>query len=377
MSSGAEILVTRVALPPLAALEREWRDLEMRGEHSFFMSWFWIGSWLERLPVDVPRWLLRAESGGRVVGLGVICANTVRRHGMFASRGLYLHCTGRPELDELTVEYNGFLAEGGLEHQVTQKCIEFLRSERGWDELYLDGWYRRDLLGSMQADPLRSIRTVRRPCHYVDLEALRHSGTRYAELLAKNVRYNMHRSMRQYEKLGELNFDVATTADEALSFLAELKRLHQHSWQAKGQPGAFANRFFDEFHREFVRRRFPNNVIQLARLRVGERAVGYLYNFVYRGHVYHYQSGIDYDIDRRLSPGLVCQEYAVEFNQKCGHRIYDFMAGELKYKSDLATHSTEMLWLVLQQPRLKFRIEDWLRSWKARLSGGATGAGKR
>jgi len=134
------------------------------------------------------------------------------------------------------------------------------------------------------------------------------------------------------------------------------------------------------FHRDLSRQRHVGHrevealeldVIQLARLRVGERAAGYLYNLVYRGHVYHYQSGIDYDIDSRLSPGLVCQEYAVEFNQQRGHRIYDFMAGELKYKNDLATGSTEMLWLVLQQPRLKFRIEEWLRSCKARLRGGA------
>lgn len=180
LSSGAEILVTRTVPPPLAKLEKDWRELESRGEHSFFMSWFWIGSWLERLPEDVPRWLLRAQSKGRIVGLGVICANTVRRQGVFVSRGLHLHLhlhrTGRPELDELTVEYNGFLAEDGLERQVTQRCIEFLSSERDWDEMYLDAWHRLDLLGSMQIDTLRSARVVRRPCPYVDLAALRRAN---------------------------------------------------------------------------------------------------------------------------------------------------------------------------------------------------------
>ena len=365
-------MVTRVALPPLTALEREWRDLETRGEHSFFMSWLWIGSWLDRLPAEVPRWLLRAESAGRVVGLGVICSNTVRRHGVFVSRGLYLHCTGRSELDELTVEYNGFLAEDGWEREVTQRCIEFLRDEQGWDELYFDGWHRPDLLGSMQANRLWQVKIVRRPCPYVDLEALRCSERPYVELLSRKTRYHLRHSIREYSRLGDLKFDVATTADEALCFLAELKRLHQHSWNTKGQSGSFANRFFDEFHQEFVRRRFPDNVIQLARLRVGEQALGYLYNFVYRGRVYFYQSGIDYDLDGRLNPGLVCQAYAVEFNKVCSYKIYDFMAGDVKYKRDLATHSTEMLWLVLQQPRLKFRVEDWLRSWKVRLRGTAT-----
>lgn len=373
MASGAEILVTRVALPPLAQLEREWRELEARSEHSFFMSWFWIGSWLARLPADVPRWLLRAESGGRPVGLGVVCASAVHRHGVFVSRGLYLHCAGRPELDELTVEYNGILAEDGMEHQVTQRCIEFLRNEQDWDELYLNGWHRLDLLPCLRAAPHLSLRIVRHPYRYVDLEELRRSGRPYAQCLSKNTRHNLHRSVREYGKLGELKFEIAATADEALSFLAGLKRLHQRSWQAKGRSGSFANRFFDGFHEEFVRCRFPDKVIQLARLRVGERAVGYLYNFIYRGRVYNYQSGLDFDFGSRLSPGLVCHVYAVEFNKESGNQIYDFMAGEMRYKNELATHSSEMLWLVLQQPRLKFHIEDLLRSWKARLRRGNAG----
>ena len=377
MNSSDEIRVTRVPLPPLAALEQEWRDLEGRCDHSFFMSWHWIGSWLEHLPEDVPRWLLRAEVGGRIVGLGVVCANTIRRHGVFPSRGLYLHCTGRSDLDELTVEYNGFLAEDGLERQVTQRYIEFLRDGQNCDELDLNGWHRLDLLGSVQAEPGLSARIVRRPCCYVDLDGLRRSGPPYLERLTKKTRYHVRRSIREYGKLGELKFDVATNGDEAQNFLAELKRLHQRSWQAKGQPGSFANHFFDKFHQNLVKQLFPANVIQLARLRVGERALGYLYNFVYRGRIYHYQAGIDYDIDVRLNPGLVCQVYAIEFGRESGHKVYEFMAGELKYKSDLATDSTEMLWLVLQQPRLKFRIEEWLRSFKARLLRGPIDPGGR
>lgn len=365
--SEPDITVARAELPPLEALQAEWLELEARSRGSFFQSWSWIGTWLALLPGEVPRWLLRAQRGPSVVGLAVVCENTLRRHGVLSSRALFLNCTGRADLDELTVEYNGFLAEQGLEAQVTRQCVEFLRAEREWDELYLNGWHRLDLLASLGLDGLRPLTVARRPCRYVDLQALRESGADYAENLPKTARYNLRRSIRDYAKLGELKFEVARTAQEALEFLDGLKRLHQQSWQAKGQPGSFANAFFDRFHRELVGEQFASGVIQLARLRVGVRPVGFLYNFVHRGHVYHYQSGLDFDLDSRLSPGLVCNANAVAFNREAGHALYDFMAGEQGYKKDLASHSTEMLWLVLQQRRLKFQVEGWLRAGKARL----------
>lgn len=371
MSSQGALRVTSAPLPPLAGLERDWRVLEARSEHSFFMSWHWIGSWLSLLPAGVPCRLLRAERGGATVGLAVLCEHKTRRHGVFSSRGLYLHRAGVQDLDELTIEYNGFLAESGAGGEVARAFIRHLQGQGGWDELYLSGWHQLDLLGDLAEAHDGATRSVRRFYYYVDLDELRREGRRYPERLPKNIQYNLRRSIRDYEKLGPLKFDAAGSTEEALAFLAGLKALHQRSWQARGEPGAFANRFFDEFHVALVRRLFAEGVIQLTRLAVGDRAVGYFYNFLYRGRLYHYQSGLDFEIDSKLSPGTVCHAHAVEYNLRAGTGIYDFMAGELKYKKDHATHSGEMLWLVLQRPRLKFMAEDWLRGTRDRLRGTA------
>ena len=171
MSETADIRVERVVLPALSALEAEWRALEIRSSSSFFQSWAWIGTWLECLPPEVPRWLLRAWRGQSVVGLAIVCESTVRRHGVLSSRALFLNCTGRPDLDELTVEYNGFLAEQGLEAQISCACIEFLSIEQEWDELFLSGWHRLDLLAGLGMGVLQAVTLARRPCYYVDLQA--------------------------------------------------------------------------------------------------------------------------------------------------------------------------------------------------------------
>ena len=50
-----------------------------------------------------------------------------------------------------------------------------------------------------------------------------------------------------------------------------------------------------------------------------------------------------------------------------GVLIYDFMAGDSQYKRQLSNHQTQLCWLVLQRPRLKFKIEDRLREMRNRL----------
>ena len=44
----------RETLPPLAALEREWRMFEAAGHPTFFTSWQWIGTLLDMVPPAQP-----------------------------------------------------------------------------------------------------------------------------------------------------------------------------------------------------------------------------------------------------------------------------------------------------------------------------------
>jgi CelD/BcsL family acetyltransferase involved in cellulose biosynthesis len=357
------LAVTLERLPPLAEVEREWCDLESRSDRSFFVSWRWIGSWLGALPLHVRPELLRVESQGRTVALGVLVGRLVRRHGVLLSRALFLNSTGDPLLDELTIEYNGLLSERGFEQEATRSCVEFLLSRGDWDECFLDGLKSPELFDQVPLDGATWLVRRRSKCHYVDLDALRCSGDEYLSLLGSHTRYNVRRSMREYEKLGPLSLESATSPQEASAFLAGLRELHQAYWQEKGLPGSFASPFFNEFHAELIRSRFAEGAIQLLRMRAGKAVLGYLYNFVDQGRVYNYQSGYDYELcpKQYSRPGFVTHVYAVEFNRTAGHHIYDFMAGDSEYKQTLGLGSSDMVWLVAQRFRLRFELEAWLR----------------
>jgi len=364
--------VTLSAVPDQGELEPLWRGLERRAEASFFQSWHWIGTWLECLQPEAGAELLRVEREGTLIGLGVLVRRTVRRHGVLRSRGLFLNCTGDPLLDEITVEHNGFLAERGAEREVLHAGVAFLLTRReDWDELFLDGMRDPERLDGIPLGDAR-VRTLGlRPCPYVDLAALRESGQDYVAALGRSTRYNVRRSLREYEKRGVLELHEATDLAQARDFLRRLRQLHQRYWEQKGKPGSFSNVFFATFHDRLLERAHSSGALQLLRATAGEAELGLLYNFVYGGRVHNYQSGFDYAggaLHER--PGLVCHVLAIEHNLRKGQAVYDFMAGDSDYKRNLSTASQTLAWQVIQRPRLKLRIEDALRRMRHRLTGG-------
>lgn len=86
----------------------------------------------------------------------------------------------------------------------------------------------------------------------------------------------------------------------------------------------------------------------MVRVRAGEDALGCLYNFKLRGHVYAYQSGFDYErAGPHGKPGLTCDLLAIEHALAADDRVYDFLAGSARYKLSLANAIVPLFWAEL------------------------------
>ena len=369
-SRGIEISLA----PPsdLASLETVWHDLEDRSDCSFFQSWNWVGTWLHVLPAQNRPEILTAVRDGRVVGLCALARNTMRRHGVLTSHGLYLTETGDPQFDALTVEYNGILADRAVADDTTQAIVlHLVREMPGWDEFYLSGVPadrgEAGLARIAQAAGLSVHRVDRKDCNYVDLARLNGEGVSYLDGLGKNTRYQIRRSLRRYGERGEIELSCAGDADQARLYLDKMKALHQAYWTSRGHPGAFANPFFETFHEELIRRCTASGETQLIRVAAGGKTIGVLYNFVWRDHVYNYQSGFTYEDDNAIKPGLTSHYLAIEHYLADGAAKYDFLAGTSRYKSSLGTDVVPLDWVTARRTRLRYMIEDVMRSVKQSL----------
>jgi CelD/BcsL family acetyltransferase involved in cellulose biosynthesis len=355
-------------LPPLSELEREWRKLQAAGNPSFFTSWHWIGTLLSALPPASRPKLLRGNAGGETVALALLGANqTRRRRGLVRSRCLYLNETGDPRFDALTIEHNGILAAAEWELVVWDELIGWFASLRGEaDELHVGGSQRRLSEVALGKWGLGWHETPL-PSYSIDLRRLENSDGELYPVLSANARQQLRRALRHFERLGALRLAEATTATEALAFFNAMKELHCESWERRGTAHSFSSGFFEPFHRLLIGRSFAEGGTQLLKACAGNRVLGYLYNFRLGNRVYAYQSGFD-DADRRERPGIVTHFLAIRHAFRSGAGVYDFMAGRNRLKESFATRCEPMLWQVVQQPRITFRLEHFARQFKQALT---------
>ena len=320
-------------------LEFAWRELEGRSDGSFFQSWAWTGCLAEERFAEP--WLLSAKHGDRTVALGLF--NRASRQPLRLDRPLYLGESGVPAMDSVFIEYNGLLLDRDAGGGIAEQCWSAL----GDGALKGARWVLGGVLPTVQAalPGNRVIRVrVRRPVSFHELFAS--AETPIIDRLSANARQQLRRAMRGWEKIGPLTLEVARTREESVTFLNGLKTLHQRYWTGRGKPGAFAEPFFERFHRELIGRPGAGQAVDLLRVTAGTRVVGYLYNFVHRGWVAAYQSGFDFNQDAdRLKPGMVCHLLAMEHYRQAGMQAYDFLGGEARYKRTLANAETELLWL--------------------------------
>jgi CelD/BcsL family acetyltransferase involved in cellulose biosynthesis len=365
--SGVDARDLSIAIAPASAvadLATLWRDLEARADASFFLSWHWIGTWLA--VSGLSPLLLTARLGGSVVGLALLHPARLSRHLVVRPRALLLHQSGDPALDCIAIEYNGILADRRCADRVYAACIAHLARDARWDELYFSA-VTAPFAAHAQRTALTPWVRARAPSWRVDLDGLRRDGRPYLATLGANTRYQIRRALRLYERRGPLGLTAAANAAEAAQFFDGLKQLHQRTWQARHKDGSFAHPFFERFHRALLADGIGNGSVELVRVAAGSDVIGYLYNFLYRGHVYNYQTGFAYESDAKLKPGLVSHHLSIERHLERGAQVYDFLAGDQRYKHNLGTSGPEMLDLVLQHALPMLAAERALRRAKSTI----------
>ncbi len=320
----------------LAALAARWQALERSANGSFFQSWTWVGCCLEQRFSDPV--LLSAQRDGQDVALALF---NRRRNGL-GDTMLFLGESGAPALDMIYVEHNGVLLASQQDSLLTKYILKVAQGRR----VVLSGVDDAHLSAARESGAFVYLRRSQK-APFIDLAGLDGADS-YLGALSSGTRYQLRRSHRRYTARGRVCVHRATTVDEALEVLDDLARLHQASWIARGQPGAFATPWFRRFHEALIARALPRGEVELLRITAGAHLVGCLYNFRYRGTVLAYQSGFDYA--RALpheKPGMTCHHLAIEMAQAEGIGRYDFLAGESRYKTSLATGSATMHWLEL------------------------------
>lgn len=367
MHKPISIVLTKLpARPELASC---WRDLETRANTSFFTTWSWLGAWLNILPADMDVRLLKALCGDQVVGLGLVVQGKSRLMRLIPVSSWHVHATGIPQLDDLTIEYNGFLVDQSMAEQVADAMVNHLLYQTKAGRISINRAANSYAALAQKLGKRAIARSTQRESHMVCLDTVRAAHGDYASLLSANTRSQLKRSLNAYKKLGPVALHEAQSVEQAMAYLAALKVLHDQTWQERGvQSGFGSDAATQTFHKQLIESSFERGEVQMLRITVGDTDLGYLYNFRHRGRVAFYQSGLHYGLlDKNDRPGVVCHALAIEHNAAQNASLYDFLAGDHRYKSSLSTHTEAQATHLFQRNGLLPRLDASLRKWRGKL----------
>lgn len=343
--SGTAVPGTRVIIELLAARDeplaaRLWQDLERRiGEGGLACSWVWTSTWIKHFGDVVSVRFAVGRRAGEVIGMALLTVGRGRWGGPLALRKLHIGTAGESHGDTIWVEYNRLLAASADKPAFATALMDLACAEPAWDEFRLDGFAPEDAEPFLRASAAFKVRHAASPAF--DLVAARQAGHSVLDALKSSTRQRIRRSMRGF---GTLRTEWAETSDHGLAIFDDLIDLHQRRWTAVGRTGAFASPRFTAFHRELIPELMAQGRVILFRVSGAEGVIGCLYSFIERGDIYFYQGGLAAYADNKLKPGLVTHALCMQACMDRGLREYNFLAGEDRYKQELATVERQLIW---------------------------------
>jgi CelD/BcsL family acetyltransferase involved in cellulose biosynthesis len=345
MSESLNGSLERLDVTGIDALREEWRSLETRCGQSFFISWGWIGPWLELVLPRVEVFVFRARCSGATVALGLLSRYGCKRGKLLGVPVFALNEARTAALD-MVIEYNDLL--GLPDHIATCRTLmlqTLLKAPYAWSELQLSGvdpcW--RLALQAVASDLYEHLPEQRSPW-IANIEGLSDLDAVLGGL-SRNRRSKIRQSIKHFESnYGPLRTSEPSSIEGALAAFDRMGDLHTARWNRAGLSGCWENAQWADFHRRLIVLGFERGEVQLLSVFAGDALLGSIYSLLWKDRVYMLQSGFSEPRSTVERPGYVAHCLAMVVNGSRRMKIYDFMVGDAEYKQSLADAGSPLDW---------------------------------
>lgn len=169
----------------------------------------------------------------------------------------------------------------------------------------------------------------------------------YVQNLDKKQRHELRRKMRKIDGLGDgvewyIVDDRHDLATETAHFLALMR-------SASEEKASFLeNEQHVAFFEAMVPLMFEKGWLQMAFIKLEDAYAAAYLNFVYNNEVLVYNSGLDIEVSKTLSPGIALLGYLIRHAIENGHKRFDFLRGDEQYKYHMGGQDTRVMNLIVR-----------------------------
>ena len=269
------------------------------------------------------------------------CFFSLKRNRILALswNSAYLNQTGCSDVDQIWVENNGLFCAS--EHQ---EVFFYLIKNTLLDKYAVDEFiislasqaldkYNENHYFSMESKELH-LSYTKDLCNINSIEDV-------LKRLSKNSRAQLRRALRQtISKYGAIKVVTHNQLDKTLTDFQAMAELHKKKWGDSEHGSGFNNTKFVSFHKAMLDT--PNKAI-LLKIEAENKTLGHAYFITEDKTAYFYCSGIDNDVGlEKFKVGYILHLYCMLYFAQNGYAIYDFLAGDYRYKKSLSDNTYEM-----------------------------------
>ncbi|MBI5235103.1 MAG: GNAT family N-acetyltransferase [Deltaproteobacteria bacterium] len=301
-----------------SAMRGEWNGLLAASPaNTVFLRWEWLFEWWKAyVNPGLSLSIMLVKKSGALIGIGPFYLTNARmmflgtKHGCVISE--YMDIIYREDdCDEVISAIIAYTVESGL-------------SEMLLENIPSDSTSLRALEKYAQTNKLSYLTAAEKTSPYIKLQTP-YSFEEFLEERGASIRRKIKTEQRKLSRLSGVVVRRTSGAHELDRDYAELVRLHGERWSGKGTSGAFSDPLFSAFHRGVCGWMLDCGFLELGFISVSGRNIAAIYNLNYNGKVYFYQSGMDKDFNRSMSPGLLLHSLSIRDAIDAGATEYDFM----------------------------------------------------
>lgn len=326
---------------------------------SVFQSEEWLTTFFAEAE-GAPIHEARLENAQGLAALGYVSGRTIRRPPLIGARAARVMESGLADIDAIYNEYVDLFIHEAAPADTRERIIGAIIEHSRADEIVIANAQPALVEACRRAAAAVGWRAIDhriQPTYFVDLDAARREGTDALIFASPSIRKRIERARRRYDAEGALVVRVVRPGPDWSESFETLMKLHQDSWRARGSGGAFANMKFASFHRRLALG--APHLVEIVELCLGDRVIASLYNLLHGDRAYNYQSGVRLEADNQLVPGLVAHAAAADLYLERGFSVYDLLAGDARYKSQLARQGDPLTTIVLERAN---PLRDGLKS---------------
>jgi len=329
------------------ALEKDWRNLLQKSEHTVFLTWEWLSTWWKHYGKDKKLLLLLVKENNEILGIAPLMYSVYRMFGLRIGKVEFI---GSPHSD-----YNDFI--------LAKKKLECIKLFVNYLFNHPEKWECIDLMDIPETSKniafLRELSKRTEKFHKCPYIPLPKSYEEFLARLSSNQRRYIKKNLRKLEKAFEVEVTECVEPHFINEGMAWLFKLHQKRWESKGFEGAFSDEKFRSFHLDIAHIFSQKGWLGLFLLKLSGTPVAADYGFRYQSKYYAYLPGFDPKYSK-YSVGNMLRAYLIRKFISEGLREFDFMRGAEEYKKRWRAVARWNYRVIIIRNGLTAKIRHWL-----------------